>query len=195
MLRINLLPVRQLKKRAKAKRQIGGMLFLFIGVLALLAAGGWYQAQNIKDLRGKVATLEKVKKSYAPTLKKIATLKKNREEFDRKTSIIKQLKQDSSLTVRVLDEVARKIDNKRMWLLTLQQENTSLRLSGVALDNRTIAQFMDSLKSSEFVRDVSLTSSSLKVVAGKDLKSFALVCAVSPPSQTKNDTAGDPKTN
>lgn len=195
MLRINLLPVRQLKKRAKAKRQIGGMLFLFIAVLAMLTAGGWYQAQNIKDLRGKIAELEKVKKSYSPTLKKIAKLKKSREEFERKTSIIKKLKQDSSLTVRVLDEVAKKVDNKRMWLLTLQQENTSLRLSGIALDNRTIAQFMDNLKSSEFVQDVSLTSSSLKVVAGKDLKSFALVCAVSPPSQAIDGAAGDQKTN
>ena len=194
MLRINLLPVRQLKKRAKAKRQIAGMLLLFLVVLALLAAGGWYQAQNIAELNNKVASLKKVKKSYSPKLKKIAKLKTDRQEFERKTAIIKKLKQDSSLTVRVLDEVARRIDKKRMWLVSLQQENSRLRLGGVALDNRTIAQFMDNLKASDFVSEVELTSSSLKIVSGKDLKSFALVCNVSFPSPSKTGD-GDQTTN
>jgi type IV pilus assembly protein PilN len=181
MLKINLLPVRQLKKRAKAKKQLFGMFLLFMLVLVLLVITGAIQAQIISGLETNIAALQKEKDSYTPTLQKIAKLKKDREELARKTEIIQKLKADSSLTVRTLDEVASRIDNQRMWLESLQQENSSLRLSGVALDNQTIAQFMDNLKESPFVQDVTLSGSSLKVVSGKNLKSFELNCVVAQP--------------
>lgn len=183
MLKINLLPVRQLKKRAKAKNQLLGILLLFILVLAVVGVTGALQAQKISSLGADIAVLQKEKDSYTPTLLKIAKLKKDREEIVRKTEIIKKLRIDSSLTVRVLDEVANRIDNQRMWLESLQQQDSSLRLSGVALDNQTIAQFMDNLKDSPFVLDVTLASSSLKIVSGRNLKSFELNCAVAQPKK------------
>ncbi len=187
MLKINLLPVRQLKKRAKAKKQIFGMLFLFLIVLGLVAATGVWQMQNIKNLNKTIAALQKEKDSYTPTLNKIAKLKKDRQEFTRRSEIIDKLKTDSSLTVRLVDEVAARIDNQRMWLDSLHQQNASLRLSGVALDNRTIAQFMDELKASPFVTDVALASSSLKIVSGKNLKHFELNCNVAQPATEKQE--------
>ena len=116
MLKINLLPVRQLKKRANAKKQLLGMLLLLLLVITVLGVTGALQAQKISSLGVDIKALQKVKDSYTPTLQKIAKLKKDREEFVRKTEIIKKLKSDSSLTVRTLDEVANRIDNQRMWL-------------------------------------------------------------------------------
>lgn len=181
MLKINLLPVRQLKKRAKAKQQLLGMGIVFIITLALMAAVGFYQAQTIGTLTSEITALNAKKASYTPTLNKIAQLKKDREELGRKTDIIKKLKSDSSLTVRVLDEIATRVDKNRMWLESLQQQNESLSLNGIALDNQTIAQFMDNLKESPFVKDVTLSNSSQKVVSGRNLKSFVLTCAVAQP--------------
>ncbi len=183
MLKINLLPVRQLKKRAKARKQLSGILLLFISVIAVSVFTGVLQAQKISGLEGDIASLQKEKDSYTPILQKIAKLKKDSEELIRKTSIINKLKTDSSLTVRVLDEVANRIDNQRMWLASLNQDNSILRLSGVALDNQTIAQFMDNFKASPFVQDVVLASSSLKVVSGRNLKSFELNCTVAEPEK------------
>ena len=183
MLKINLLPVRQLKKRAKAKKQLFGMFFLFLLVLVALGITGALQAQKISDNEADIAALQKEKDSYTPTLKKIEKLKQDKEELVRKTEIIKKLKTDSSLTVRTLDEVANRVDNQRMWLDSLHQQDASLRLSGVALDNQTIAQFMDNLKESPIVQDVTLTNSSLKVVSGRNLKSFELNCVVAQPEK------------
>ena len=187
MLKINLLPVRQLKKRAKAKQQIFGMCFLFVVALAICAFVGFIQIQQINSLESAIAGLQKEKDSFSPTLVKIEKLKKEKAELERKTGIINKLKTDSSLTVRVLDEVAKRIDNQRMWLDSLNQQGFTLRLSGVALDNQTIAQFMDNLKLSPFVTEVSLEASSLKVVSGRNLKSFQLNCNISP-QQSNNST-------
>lgn len=181
MLKINLLPVRQLKKRVQATQQLLGMVLLLFLVLAFLATIGIYQTQKINRLQADIAQLNKEKDSYAPTLKKIADLKKDKEELTRKTDIINKLKTDSSLTVRVLDEVASKVDNQRMWLESLQQDHATLKLTGIALDDQTVAQFMDNLKESPFVQDVALSGSSQKAVSGRNLKSFELNCTVSQP--------------
>jgi len=182
MLKINLLPVRQLKKRAKAKKQLWGMCFLFIGSLALAAFVGMLQANKLSNLRADVAALQQEKVSFDSILKKMDRLEEDKIEFTRKTNIIRELKANSSLTVRLIDEVANRIDNKRMWLTSLNQQGSSLQLSGVALDNQTVAQFMNKLKESIFVQGVSLKSSSLKIVSGRDLKSFSLVCQVAHPA-------------
>jgi len=187
MLKINLLPVRQLKKRAKAKKQLFGMCFLFIGSLALATLVGLWQAQKLNNLKADVTALQQEKNSYNSTLKKMTRLEKEKIELTRKTNIIKELKANSSLTVRVIDEVANRIDNKRMWLDSLNQNGSSLQLSGVALDNQTVAQFMNKLKKSPYVQSVSLKSSALKIVSGRDLKSFSLLCQVAHPVEQGTD--------
>lgn len=185
MLNINLLPVRQLKKRDQATRQLFGMGLLLLITLVFIAGVGFFQVKKIDNLQADIARLTTEKDSYTPTLKKIEQLKKDKEELARKTEIIKKLKTDSSLTVRVLDEIANKVDNQRMWLESLQQDNASLKLTGIALDDQTVAQFMDNLKESPFVQDVALSGSSQKAVSGKNLKSFELNCSVAQPVETK----------
>ena len=63
----------------------------------------------------------------------------------------------------------------------------------MALDNKTIAEFMDSLKlDSEYINDVNLSNTSLKNVSGKGLKSFSISASVSspsPPQQPEAETA------
>ncbi len=183
MLQINLLPVRQLKKRAKAKKQLALMVLSLAGACLLLAVIGLWQLGNISSLKSKKEVLEQEKKELAPFLAKLKALKEKEIELQRKTDIIKKLRQESPLTVRILDEVANRLDNQRMWLTRLEQQNNSLTLTGMALDNQTIAQFMDNLAASEFIADVALGDSSLTVVSGLNLKKFTLNCAVAYPKQ------------
>ncbi len=182
MIKINLLPVRQLKKRAKARNQIIGIITGLICLVAILGLVSYLQLQKVTVLETSIADLNQEKQKYTPILAKIKKIQTTKQELERKSAVIDQLKSDSSLTVRVLDAVANTIDNERMWLLSLNQQGGSLQLDGVALDNQTVAQFMDNLMSSPIVNSVDLTDSSLKKVAGRDLKSFSLNCAVSQPA-------------
>lgn len=178
MLRINLLPIRQLKKRAKARNQIVVVSTLLVFLLLILGAFAFVQNSKIQSVKLAIAKLEAETKTFAPVLAEMKELKNKKKDLLRKISIIKKLKRDSSITVHILDEVAQKVDSKRMWLKSLKQEGFSLLLTGVALDNRTIAQFMDSLKESNYVSTVNLTNASLIKVSGRDLKSFSLVCNI-----------------
>ncbi len=188
MLRINLLPIRQLKKRAKARNQIISFITLFIFLLLILGAVGFLQTARINSIESSITQLKKEKQKYAPILAEMKRLEKTKKDLENKISIIKKLKRDSSITVHILDEVANKVDSKRMWLKSLKQQGQKLSLAGVALDNRTVAQFMDALKESPYISAVNLSNASLSKVAGRDLKSFSLACSiVSPAATTKTE--------
>lgn len=184
MLRINLLPIRQLKKRAKARNQIISFITLFIFLLLILGAVGFIQATKIKNIESSITSLKKEKQKYAPILAELKRLEQAKKDLENKISIIKTLKRDSSTTVRILDEVAKKVDSKRMWLKSLKQQGQSLSLTGVALDNRTIAQFMDALEESLYIGTTNLSDASLIQVSGRDLKSFSLACSIVTPEET-----------
>lgn len=195
MLRINLIPVRQLKKRAKARNQIFGCIFALGCLMLLCGLIGFIQNRKIAAVEDNIKELTREKDSYAPQLAKIAENTKIKEELERKNKVIDSLKTDSSLTVRVLDEVASKVDHDRLWLDSLTQQSSSLKLTGISLDNESVAQFMDNLKLSPFIRDVELADSLQKMLAGRDLKSFTLNCVIGvqekeqPPASAPNQNA------
>lgn len=189
MLRINILPIRQLKKRAKARNQIVIVATLLAFICLILGAVGFLQNTKINNIEASITKLTQEKQTYAPILAKMKRLEKAKKDLENKISIIKKLKRDSATTVHILDEVAKKVDSKRMWLKSLKQQGASLTLTGIALDNRTVAQFMDALKESPYISAVNLSNASLAKVSGRDLKSFSLACSVITPEQkTKEET-------
>lgn len=183
MLRINLLPIRQLKKRAKARNQIISFATLLLFLLLILGAVAFLQTSKIKGIESQISQLKKEKNRYSPILKEMKELEKAKADLENKIGVIKKLRQDSATTVHILDEVANKVDAKRMWLKSLKQTGSSLSLTGVALDNRTIAQFMDALKSSPYITAVNLADASLTKISGRNLKSFSLACTITSPEK------------
>ncbi len=151
------------------------------------------QTTRIKSIESSITKLKQEKEKYAPILAEMKQLEKTKKDLENKINIIKSLKSDSSTTVHILDEVAKKVDSKRMWLNTLKQQGASLNLSGVALDNRTVAQFMDALKKSPFFKNVNLSSATLAKVAGRNLKKFSLTCSIMNPKEKTQKTTNPGK--
>ncbi len=187
MLRINLLPIRQLKKRAKARNQIVAFVMVFCAVLAVLGFVGMLQISKIDTVNAAIAELNQEQRRLAPIIAEVDRLEKEKKDLQNKIDIINKLRKESSLTVHILDEVANLIDNTRMWITSFTQQGASLQLKGTALDNQTVAQFMEILKESEYINSVTLSSSTLQKIANRDFKSFGLSCSVAFP--VEKDTA------
>lgn len=182
MIRINLLPIRQLKKRQRLKNELIGFSAIFALVLLVIAVGWITMAGKITSLQETIVALEQKKQSYQPILKQIDTLKKEKQIVEQKLDSIKKLQAGARVTVRVLDEVASRTPTTRMWLNSLQHAGGRLQLQGVALDNETIAQYMQQLEASEYFAQTELTSSAQTEVAKQKLKSFALTINITEPS-------------
>ena len=182
MIRINPLPVRQLKKRQRLKNELLGFFSVFVLVLLVLAVGWFVLTGRIASLQNELVALEQKKQSYQPILKQIDTLKREKQIVEQKLDSIKKLQADAMITVRVLDEVASRTPTNRMWLSSLQQSAGHMQLQGIALDNETIAQYMQQLEASEYFAQTELTSSAQTDVAKQKLKSFVLTTNIVVPN-------------
>ena len=164
-------------------------------VLVLAVLGGWWLnlSHKITTLKTQITALQQKKASYLPILNQIAKLKKDKATLEKKVDVIKKLKQGSQLTVRVLDEVANRTPTNRLWLKSLRESGGQLQLTGVALDNATIAQYMKQLSDSPYFMDADLSNSSQVDIAGRKLKSFSLKLQVTPPVQKNESNSGEKK--
>ena len=191
MIQINLLPVREIKKRARAKNQIILSSVSFICLLLFIALLSWYQGAIISDLKNQNASIENEKKKYQNIVNQIKKIDAEKALLDNRISVIKKLKQESSLTVHVLDEIASLTPANRMWLKSLSQAASNLSLTGMALDDQTIAKYMDDLEGSRYMQNVHLANTTMDRFAERNLKSFSISCVVG--FEANIDTVSDKK--
>ncbi|MCI5195249.1 MAG: pilus assembly protein PilN [Candidatus Electrothrix sp. AW5] len=181
MIRINLLPVRQMKKKTQALRLLflSGVALVATLVVLLLATG--FLSTKVSGLKKSIKDLTVRKNELQKTLDLIEKLEQKKKLVEQQTGVVNQLKQKSQLTVRILDDVATKTPHERMWLESLSQDPNSLKLSGMALDNRTIANYLKELKKSSYLDNVTLGSTTLRKYGGRNLQQFSLTCSIKLP--------------
>ncbi len=189
MILINLLPVRHLKKRARARSE--AIVFVSVFVLVCAVLGGWVLKLNmdVKQMQTEVARLQKKKQSYDATLKEIKQIEAQKAKLFEQIEAIKQLKAKSQVSVHVHDEIARATPPNGVWLTSLKQSGASLTLAGTALDNTTIASYMNKLSDSQYIQGTTLGTSSQKVVANRNLQTFTLSMVVTPPTRDESTPA------
>jgi len=178
MIHINLLPVRQIKKKIKARKQVMGFGVTLLSVLLLLGVVALVLGYKVDGLKATISALNKEKAKYQTTINQIEQLKKDQALLETKLNTISQLKKGSQLTVRVMDELATLTPSSRLWIKTMSFGNDILRISGTALDNATIAEYMETLVTSPYFVGAELSGTSTTNVAGRSLKNFSLTIKV-----------------
>jgi len=192
MIRINLLPVREWRKREQLRKEIS-LFFLSLALVAtiLLAVGVIIQGRLISQ-RAQVRNLEGRKAQLAHVNKEIAEADRKKQEIENKFTAIEELQAERMKTVKVLDEIAQAVPADRLWITELSLKNQDFRVTGVAMDNHTVALFMNRLGSSELIGPVNLASVKRQAVEGQDLMGFEVTGGVKRPSAPE-DTTKAPK--
>ena len=178
MIRINLLPVRQIKKKLQARNNVIGLGVTLLSVLVVLGLVAMVLGFKVGDLKASIGELNKEKKKYQTTINQIEKLKKDQALLETKLNMISRLKSGSQLTVRLMDEMANLVPSERLWISKMTISKGVLRLSGTALDNATIADFMETVVASPYFATAGLSGTSNKGVSGRILKSFSLTCNI-----------------
>lgn len=183
MIRINLLPVKKIKAQRQVRKEIIVFCISLVFLLVVLAGAGMVQASRVSSIKNEMAKLEMEKKTYQGIIDQIEEIKKSKAELEKKLDVIRKLKRGSLVTVRMLDEVANLTPTNKIWLNSLSQDADVIRFTGVALDNTTIADYMNALSSSDYLADADLENTALLSVGGKKLTSFSFKCIVVSPDK------------
>ena len=94
MIYINLLPVRQIKKKIQARKQVFGMVATLVGVLAVLGLIALLLLFKVDELNASIKSLNKEKAKYQTTINQIEKLKKDQKLLETKLNTISKLKKD-----------------------------------------------------------------------------------------------------
>jgi type IV pilus assembly protein PilN len=146
MIRINLLPVRAVKKREMGRQVVGVLAFAL-----LLAMGGnyyWYSMRqevfdtnqaSINSTRARIGELDKV-------IGEVKNINTRKAEVEKKLAVLDELRRGRSGPVRMLDALASSLP-KKAWIRTFSEERGTVKLSGAAVSHDDVAELMRGLNS------------------------------------------------
>ena len=129
------------------------------------------------DLNTRTETITKKLAKYNKINNEIKLIKKKLELVTKKTNVIKNLDLSREDSVRLLDAMTKMVIEKRMWLNMLETKEKTVNIKGVALDNKTVADFMTRLEDSKLFKKVELkTTKQQQFKKTINLKSFEITC-------------------
>lgn len=180
MIRINLLPVREARRRANIQQQ--AVLLGVVVAVSLLATGYLRFAlqSEIAEAQSKVTKLDQKIKRFAPQLEKVDAYKKKKAAVEKKLSVIQELDAERSGPVRILDEISNRTPD-RLWLTKLDASSNRLDVDGLSLENEIIAQFLTRLSDSQYFKNVELKKSELQNKKGLKIQRFQVHAAITSP--------------
>jgi Tfp pilus assembly protein PilN len=169
------------KPRIKLTFNYNLLLLLLVVIIAALFINLRSQLKNENALL-ESAKQEKVKlKDVAATLTRLEQQKKL---YERKINLIKQLESKQGSAVNVMDEMSRSLP-EWVWLTEANFKNRIVRLTGKAINNNLIADYISNLENSPHFNAVNLVSSTLKNVRNNRFFEFTLTAryVIPPPPQ------------
>lgn len=173
MIRINLLPYREVRRRAALKRDgIGAAVFLII-VGGLLTAG-YFHLQRVEERhQARVDYMETALAQIKDKLAEVNQLEEKRDELIRKLKKIKELQSGRGLPVRILQTLGQAVPED-VSLGSMQQNPKGLQLEGEARSNSAVSSFMRRLEASDLFQDPDLQVIQNKGGGDEGVKSFSL---------------------
>ena len=176
MIEINLLPVREARRRESLRFQLSIAilsLFFVVIIIAYLNMSATNREQKIDKemnlVQTRLAELQKI-------VGEIDKLKQEKAKLEQKRAVIQDLDRGRLRAAYILGELSQRTPEK-VWIESLDKSGKSLKISGVALDNETIANFMTVLERSKYFGGVQLVASEQISRGGMKLKKFSLNCS------------------
>ena len=178
MIRVNLFPFRAARIKENIRRQVS---YFFGSVIVVLLAMTWSYIDLSRELSFLKKEQEKKTRelaTYKDINAKIRELQKTKVDIEAKLRTIQGLEKVKTGPVKLLDDIATSVPKDKLWLSSLRESKGTLMLEGTAMDNETVADFMDKLQSTGSINSVELVRTRQRKVSELDLslKDFALKC-------------------
>jgi type IV pilus assembly protein PilN len=155
MIRINLLPIKELKAEVVRRRELS-IGSLALGLTAVLILGVYiYQWRQAAGLEKELAEIRKELEVLNTKAKDVAELQKKIKEFQGKSQVIEDINKKKSGPVRVMESLSVATPSA-LWLTEFKEVGGDLTITGVAADNVTIAEFLKALASHAYFSNTEL---------------------------------------
>ena len=150
MIRINLLPHREIKRKRQQKE-----FFIMLGAVLGLGAGAWfavhsYLSGQLEEQNGRNSYLESEIAILEKQIDEIKKLKEQTEALLQRKKVVESLQANRAETVYLLDQLVRQLPDG-VYLKAVQQKAAKVTVNGFAQSNARVSTFMRNLESSPYL--------------------------------------------
>jgi len=173
MIRINLLPVKELVAAVQRRREMTiGVVVLSLAALLLIAAY-LQQTWQISALSSELTTLRSDIQLINAKVKQVGDLQNKIKELNNKYGVIADLTKKKSGPVGVMESLSSATPS-RLWLTEFKETAGKLTINGLAVDNQTVADFLKALAATAYYRDVELVETTQVAQDPGPFKKFSI---------------------
>ena len=173
MIRINLLPHREIRRKQQQKE-----FFALLGTVVALGAAAWFAVHSylggqLEEQDGRNSYLESEIAVLDKQIDEIKKLKEQTSALLQRKKIVESLQANRAETVYLLDQLVRQLPDG-VYLKSVNQKINTVTVNGYAQSNARVSTFMRNLESSPYLEKPVLIE--IKALADKNsrLSEFSL---------------------
>ena len=192
MIRINLLPIRHSRRQDQVRNEVVlagfglGIMSLGMGIMYVLIANQVSAATETNDALKQ--QINKTKEIVA----EVDEQERLEEDLKTKLGVIMGLKANRVGPVHMLDELSQAAPEK-LQIMGVEENHSKVGITGVAVTNEVISQFLSNLEESEYFQEVYLNAIDQTEVGGIKLKEFSITAKLVVPGINDAPSADDVK--
>jgi len=188
MIRVNLLPHRQLRREAR-QREFGLMAGFSAIAAAVIVFMGWSLINSQTDAQ--TSRNGRLDAAIVKLDKEIADIKDLKDQISimlERKQVVENLQTNRSQAVVVLDEISRQLP-EGMYLKSIKQKDNVISIEGVADTNARVATLVRNLSVSNWMESPNLVEIKSMVVNNVKQNAFTLSVNIKTPKVESEDAA------
>jgi type IV pilus assembly protein PilN len=164
MIRINLLPVREVEQASSRRKEIalaGGLIVLTcIGVVIAYVL----QRVQLHEVNAELQRVERALERIRLQNQELERIERQKKDIEDKVRLVRLLTspQRRAALVHVLDDLSTSTPES-LWLTDFLETKGAAKISGKAIDNQTIAAFAHNLSNSVYFQNVEIRETAQEV--------------------------------
>jgi type IV pilus assembly protein PilN len=146
MIRINLLPHREMRRERRKKDFLGLGILTGIVAAALVFVVGVYNSNEISRQEERNTFVKGKNEELDGKIKEIASLRQEIDALKARQKAVEDLQSDRTVPVHLLDELV-KYTPEGIFIKQIKQEEKKLTISGLAQSNEKVSELLRNLQS------------------------------------------------
>jgi len=175
MIKINLLPVKEEKKRVAVERQLIAFVVIILLTIVGVAYTGYLRKSQIRRLQNRVAEHQRELQRLKKVQEKVNEFTKANEDLEKKISVITSLEKGRDWYLQLIDQLAQ-AKPEGVWLLSIITPKAAStgsiykgawQIKGAALEKDLVSNFILEIKrrnkyfSGVYLRKITLSRKSM----------------------------------
>jgi type IV pilus assembly protein PilN len=177
MIRINLLPVKQAAQAERQRQEVIRAGLLFVLLIAIFFLLRIKQQHDLAQTDARIDAVEASLKALESQVRDVKDLEAKQKALDAKLKVISDLGRKRVGPVGVMTDLGKSTPD-RVWITDFSESGGNATITGQAVDNQIVAEFLRNLSTSRYFTTVDLVETQQDQIGDNKLRKFIVKATI-----------------